>query len=347
MSGASHAELTAELDAALAALQLEGHWKTNQDALPAQPGGVAEPFLWRWAELYPRLLQAGDLLGNEAGASRRTLRLCTPGLPNKATTRTIHTSVQMVKPGEIAKMHRHSIGAFRFVIGGSGGVTTVDGRRFVMERYDLVLTPQWTWHEHSNDAADPMIWIDGHDMPLMRALDTIFFQSFKAHNGEPASGLGDGGLPMPTAPHVYKGEDSIAALRALGPEAWNPFLGRVLEYRNPLTGGPTLPTIQCRLQGLDAGEATQRQRQTASTVYYVVEGSGTTLAGDKTLAWRAGDMFVVPNWVWHHHHAADQGPVTLFSASDEPILAAFGHLRHEGDAAGNRPSLGNGASRHG
>ena len=347
MSDAAHAQLTAELDAALAALQLEGHWKTNQDALPAEPGSTVEPYLWRWAELYPQLLKAGELLSNEAGASRRTLRLCTPGLPLKATTRTIHTSVQMVKPGEVARMHRHTIGAFRFVIGGSGGVTAVDGQRFVMERFDLVLTPQWTWHEHSNETAEPMIWIDGHDMPLMRAFDTIFFQSSKAHNGEPASGVEPGGLPRQAAPHIYRGEESLAALRALGSEAWNPFQGRVLDYRNPQTGGATLPTIQCRLQALDAGEATRRRRHTASTVYYVVEGSGTTYAGDKALAWRPGDMFVVPNWAWHHHHAGTHGPVTLFSASDEPILAAFGHLRQEADSAANGSSLGSGVSRHG
>jgi len=26
---------------------------------------------------------------------------------------------------------------------------------------DLVLTPNWTWHDHANDTDEPMIWLDG------------------------------------------------------------------------------------------------------------------------------------------------------------------------------------------
>jgi gentisate 1,2-dioxygenase len=333
MSGRSRPEDTARLDAELAAIQIEGHWKSNQDGLPAEPGGSAEPYLWRWADVYPGLLKAGDLLGNEAGASRRTLRLCTPGVPGKATTRTIHTSIQMVKPGEVAKMHRHSISAFRFVIGGSGGVTAVDGRRFTMNRSDLVLTPQWTWHEHSNDAAEPMIWIDGHDMPLMRSLETIFFQPANAHNGGAQQEWDDLSGVAQAEPHTYGGEDSLARLRALGSDSWTPYAGRVFDYRHPRTGGPTLPTIMCRLHAFDAGEITRRHRQTASTIFYVIEGSGVTEAGGKSLEWQPGDIFTVPNWTWHFHRIHRQTPAVLFSVSDEPILAALGHWRREGDAS--------------
>jgi gentisate 1,2-dioxygenase len=347
MSDHAPPDATAELDAALAAIQVEGHWKSNQDGLPAEPGGAAEPYLWRWADLYPGLLKAGELLGNEAGASRRTLRLCTPGLAGKATTRTIHTSIQMVKPGEVAKMHRHSISAFRFVVGGSGGVTMVDGRRFVMNRYDLVLTPQWSWHEHSNDAAEPMIWIDGHDMPLMRALDTIFFQPGNVHNRGSLEALEDLSAVPPAAPHTYSGEESLARLCALGSEAWTPHAGRVLEYRNPVTGGPTLPTILCRLHALDAGEATARMRQTASMIFYVIDGSGVTDTGDKALEWRAGDIFVVPNWTWHRHRVHGQGPAVLFSVSDEPVLSALGHWRRESADPAQTTTVEVGARRHG
>lgn len=347
MSGPSRLEDAAELDAELAAIHVEGHWKSNQDGLPAEPGGAAAPYLWRWEDLYPGLLKAGDLIGTEAGASRRTLRLCTPGLSAKATTRTIHTSIQMVKPGEVAKMHRHSISAFRFVIGGSGGVTAVDGRRFVMARHDLVLTPQGCWHEHSNDTAAPMIWIDGHDMPLMRSLDTIFFQTGEAYNGGSPSEPANGSWVGRTAPHIYNGEACLAALRARGADSWTAVHGRVFEYRDPTTGGPTLPTIQCRLHGLDAGEATQPHRQTASAVYYVIEGSGTTAAGDTTLDWKPGDIFTVPNWVWHSHRAHRQSPVTLFSVTDEPILAALGHLRRETAALDRAQTIDHGVRRHG
>jgi len=66
----------------------------------------------------------------------------------------------------------------------------------------------------------------------------------------------------------------------------------VLAYRNPLTGGPTMPTIACRLHWLAAHEVTRKRRQTASTIYHVVAGSGATFAGNARLDWCEGDIFV-------------------------------------------------------
>ena len=43
-----------------------------------------------------------------------------------------------------------------------------------MEPGDLILTPSWSWHDHGNDTAAPMIWLDGLDLPMVGALDVIF-----------------------------------------------------------------------------------------------------------------------------------------------------------------------------
>ena len=54
-------------------------------------------------------------------------------------------------PGEIARAHRHSGAALRFIIEGRGGYTVVNGERVPMFPGDLVLTPNWSWHDHAND----------------------------------------------------------------------------------------------------------------------------------------------------------------------------------------------------
>ena len=41
---------------------------------------------------------------------------------------------------------------------------------------DLVLTPGQRWPEHYNPGAEPMIWFDGLDIPLVRAVDALFFE---------------------------------------------------------------------------------------------------------------------------------------------------------------------------
>lgn len=315
----SEDERLARLDERLAALNLLGHWQ-GPSQTRVEPSPVAAPYLWRWADVRGGLLEAGELRGIDGSAGRRTVRLCTPGLALKSTTPTIHASIQLVKPGEVAPAHRHSLGALRFVIEGSGGYTTVDGAKLAMEPGDLILTPQWTWHDHGHDGANPMIWIDGHDVPFTSHLNGIFFEDYPDRQQPVRS----------TSPHpyVFKGAEARARLRALGADAPDPCFGTALLYTDPRSGASTLPTMTCRLSRLAPGQETARSRRTANVIYHVVAGSGTTRAGDTELRWGPGDLFVVPGWTWQQHRA-EQGEATLFSMSDEPILSAFGLMRVE------------------
>ena len=54
-------------------------------------------------------------------------------------------------PGEVARAHRHTIAALRFIIESDGGYTNVNGEPIPMRLVDLVLTPNWAWHDHAND----------------------------------------------------------------------------------------------------------------------------------------------------------------------------------------------------
>jgi len=212
----------------------------------AQPAGTAgagaqvtaQPYLWPWREIEPRLRLACDLVGVDRGASRRTLRLCTPGLALQAATHTIHASLQIVTQGEVAPAHRHSNNAFRFIIRGSASAhTTVEGERFDLERHDLILTPPWTWHDHTNDGDEPVYWIDGHDLPLLRSLSTEFFETYERRQQEAVFPSGHWSdiarddphyrLPpnMGGVPYIYRASESLAALKSLGVEAHDPTEG--------------------------------------------------------------------------------------------------------------------------
>jgi gentisate 1,2-dioxygenase len=339
------------LDAELAEMQLQGHW-LNRDGPPAAAHKVAaRPYLWRWRAVQPRLHRACDLVGVDRGASRRTLRLCTPGLALKAATHTIHASLQIVMPGEVAPAHRHSNNAFRFIIrGAASAYTTVEGERFDLARHDLILTPPWTWHDHTNRGDEPVYWIDGHDLPLLRSLSTEFFEPYGDRQQDisrpdgywRAQAANDESFELPPymggIPYVYRAAESLAALRGLGAEAHDPTEGRVFAYRNPLDGGPTMPTIACRLHLLQPGEVTRRRRHTASTIYHVVSGSGTTIAGDTRLDWQEGDIFVVPNWTLYGHRAGSDEAV-LFSACDDPLFKAIGQYRSLVEPGDDDPEL--------
>jgi gentisate 1,2-dioxygenase len=310
--------MLADIERELERRHLEGHWRLT-GATQEAPAPFAAPYVWRWAEVRRLLTAVGEVREIEGGASRRTIRLCTPGYAAKWTTPTIHASIQLVKPGEVAQAHRHSIGAFRFVLEGSGGYTTVDGQKVRMEPGDMILTPHGSWHDHGHEGNEAMMWIDGHDFPLVSRLNALFFENYPQRQ-QPVVRESNG------LPFVFKGRDALATLQALGAEAHDPRFGTVLEYLDR-TSGSMLPTIGCRLQRLDAGETTERFRQTPNVIYHAVRGAGATVAGDVRLDWTPGDIFVMPGWTSHRHETS--GGAILLAITDEPVYAAFGLLRRE------------------
>src|SRR5204862_421219 len=155
---------------------------------------------------------------------------------------------EILVPGEIARAHRHSAAALRLIIEGKGGYTVVNGERVPMLPGDLVLTPNWSWHDHGNDTDAPMIWLDGLDTPLVRLLEAGFFEEYPDDRQEV-------GAAANASQWHYSMSEMRAALGRLA-AGGNAGKGTVLEYRNRATGGPVMPTIGCHMQLLRPGEAT-------------------------------------------------------------------------------------------
>jgi gentisate 1,2-dioxygenase len=212
-----------------------------------------------------------------------------------------------------------------------------------MEPGDLILTPKLTWHDHSNDSNEPMLWLDGLDFPLVQALHQVMQERFTERrqpiekSSEDVMGQLGGsirhGLPLADFFH-YKWRDTEPALRTLAKstDARNRFDGYLLEYRNPLSGGPTMTTIQCAVQLLPAKQETESHRHTSTVMYHVFRGRGTTQIGEQRFDWQQGDSFVVPLWYAHRHMNSSSDDAILFSMSDAPALKALDLYREEGRA---------------
>jgi len=327
---------------------LGGHWQDRARA------PKLEPFLWPWSVIYSCLMESGEVikLGHiDDAAKRRTVQLVNPALTaHKSTSRTLQMSIQLVKPGERAECHRHTAAALRFVVEGDGtGYTNVEGEQMLMEPGDLVLTPNWTWHDHYNPGKNPIVWLDVLDVHLTAHLDATFHEVYGEGPAQPVvkpdgyckQRLGTvrprtvdvGGQALP---YAYKWKDTLAALKEVAAAGRkDPHDGILLEYVNPLTGGPTMPTIGCWIQWLAPGEATKPHRHTSSTIYHVVEGQGVTTVGEKKgvgeeLTWGPRDCFFVPSWKWHQfRNASRKEPAIIFSVTDRPVLESLGLFRAE------------------
>ncbi|HYA30953.1 MAG TPA: cupin domain-containing protein, partial [Acidobacteriota bacterium] len=169
-----------ELDRRLAEKWISGIWRIPAGARPGDPKTKIQPHLWKWADIYDGLVQARDQIKLERGqAERRTLRLVNPGAREiEMTSHTLLFAFQMIQPGEVAPPHRHTMAAIRFILQGQGAYTNVNNQKMMMEDGDLILTPQWAWHEHAHEGAEPMIWIDGLDVPFIQSLQVVSFEPF-------------------------------------------------------------------------------------------------------------------------------------------------------------------------
>ena len=128
----------------LAPLHLTPLWEVMSTLITPEPISPAAVCRWRYDELRPWLMRAGEMISAKE-AERRVLILENPGLPGQSRiTNTLYAGLQLILPGEVAPSHRHTQSALRFIIEGDGAYTAVDGERVSMSRGDLILTPSWT-----------------------------------------------------------------------------------------------------------------------------------------------------------------------------------------------------------
>lgn len=325
-----------ELYGVLPGENLQPLW-TIEGALTPVPATAMVPHLWRYEDARALLARAGELISAE-DADRRVLAFRNPGTAAgelARTTDTLWAAIQLVLPGEVAPPHRHSAAALRYVIEGSGANTAVEGSRFEMEVGDVILTPNWAWHEHGHAGEEPMIWLDGLDLPMVHTLRLVFAE-FSATGATPtpagsAAALRSGellprweGAPV-ERPLVYRLADVEAAFAQLRELEGSPFDDLIVEYRHP-AGGPVLPTLAASMQLLRPGVRTRSHRHSSSAVYHVVRGSGESLIDGRRIEWAKGDTFALPVWAEHAHANPGEEDALLFSFSDAPAVEALGLL---------------------
>ncbi|MFW3171314.1 cupin domain-containing protein [Geodermatophilus sp. CPCC 206100] len=330
----------------LAAVDLRPLWTITEQLLTPTPKPQAIPWLWSAATMKPLARRAIELVPVERGGERRVLSLQNPGLGGQPyAAGTLWGAIQCLGPRETAPAHRHTPGAVRWVLEGEGVWTTVNGDACDMHPGDLVLTPSWNWHDHVNGGDSEMFWFDGLDLPMVAALDGVFFEEYPGpgeNQPEPAEhnlserahppgtryvqGSVDGPLtPAPSPLLIYRWADTAAELDRLAAESDEPVIA--LEYVNPTTGASVLPTLGCSVLRVRAGGHSRPVRRSGNAVYVAFQGRGSTVIDGQRFDWGPGDMFVAPSWS-AVEHAADEECV-LFALTDAPVLRALGIYREQ------------------
>ena len=317
-------------------------WESLSALVPERPRSPCVPAIWRYEEVRPWLMESGALISAQE-AVRRVLILENPGMPgSSAITQSLYAGLQLILPGEVAPSHRHSQSALRLIVEGSGAYTAVEGERATMHPGDFIITPSWTWHDHGNDAAAPVVWLDGLDIPIVRFLDCGFAENYPQASqplaraeGDALARYGNNLLPVDYEPQslsspafAYPYARTREALTALGrngaPHAAH---GYKMRFVNPANGGAPMPTMGAFVQLLPAAFHGAAYRSTDGAVFHVIEGGGNVMVAGQTYAFSARDTFVVPAWSECRFEASAES--VLFSFSDRPVQQALGLWREE------------------
>jgi len=314
-----------------ASLDLRGLWQRDNRTAPE-----LKPRIWRWSEMLPILEETLRTVRLPEDTDQRVIGLDVPGL----STGAVFISYQMINPGEKIPSHRHTPAQMRLIIQGTGAYTTSEGEQMFMEPGDLLVQPNWTWHGTTNPGNEPVFWVDIQDRNLVNYLGAFRRDLWPNNDVEPAvhpanyystvSGLiRPAGSPNPSAillPTHYKWRDSLKAIEALAEtEAANPYDGKIFEYTDPTTAGPTLPTLSAQLQLLPPAAKTKEHRHTGMAMYFVVRGQGATTVNGNSIEWRERDCFMLPPYQWHaHRNSSTSEGAILFTVSDRPALEKLG-----------------------
>ena len=163
----------ADFYARMATQSMTPLWEVLHNLLASEPVTEATPHRWSYEDCRPYVMESADLISAEE-AERRVMVLENPTLPGRSCiTEALYAGLQLIMPGEVAPAHRHSPAALRFIVEGSGAYTAIDGEKAYMEVGDLILTPSWVWHDHGHEGTEPVVWLDGLDIPLVRYLGPV------------------------------------------------------------------------------------------------------------------------------------------------------------------------------
>ncbi len=296
-------------------------WTRLGALVPREPGPKGVAHRWRYGELRPHVLEAAEHITAEE-AERRVLILENPGLRGSSQiTGNLYAGLQLIMPGETAPPHRHTQSALRFIVEGNGAYTMVDDEKVVMQPGDLVITPAWRWHQHGNESAGPMVWLDGLDIPLAMYLGGTFRED--AHERAAA---GENPAPLPPIHFPYdQTRASLEAMRHAGRP--DPHTGHLLRYLDPATGEWAMPTIAAMARLLPAGFTSAPYRSSDSMVFAVVEGRGEIDVAGARFDIGPRDLFVVPGWLVYTIRADED--LVLFSYSERAAQDKLGFFREE------------------
>lgn len=190
--------------------------------------------------------------------------------------------------------------------------------------------------DHGNDGvADPMIWLDGLDLPQYQHFPVHFAQHYSQPR-YPAEDANFSDMHFPWSRMQAELEASTGQHRIV----------RYTSQEPGKEGQDVSVRLGAQCERLEGGAASEPSRENASSVYHVIEGEGSSTIGEAVIQWTKGDTFAVPAWEPYQHLVSPaescqkprsltdvqvKTPSFLFRFDDIPMLKALNYYRNENE----------------
>jgi gentisate 1,2-dioxygenase len=301
-----------ELYDLLARCNVQNGWNKPEPSLWPLPTIDFKPAAWSYAQARAALDAAGRFVNTEL-AERRNLILANPTVAGNLypSVKTLVAAYQMVKAGEQARSHRHTANALRLVLEtGENAFTIVDGLKIPMEPGDVLLTPNWSWHGHSNEATSNAYWMDFLDVPMIHLNGPMFFE----HHPEKVEPASEISADSPNRFSFAQTRERLAGAAEVAPGV------RRIEL-----GAPALRTIGLHVYRLEAGARLHVGKSTLSAIWAPMQGRGEASFDGVAFAFARGDAIAAPLGFAQNWRAEEE--TYLLRVSDEPFLTKNEWLR--------------------
>lgn len=143
--------------------------------------GYSPLYKYEWAPTYEALTRYAQ--ATEGSPHDGVLMHYVNPVTNGPVMQTMGASMQMLRPGERTRAHRHT-GSYLYHVAKGSGYSIIDGRRFDWTERDIFCVPSWAWHEHANasDSEDACLFCLS-DLPVMHALGLYREEAFGDNDG--------------------------------------------------------------------------------------------------------------------------------------------------------------------
>ena len=192
--------------------------------------------------------------------------------------------------------------------------------------------------DHGHSGTAPVIWLDALDLPLFMYLEGSYaveapLQATRNRPDPSEVEYATAGLapprrrnaPPPAAfPQMrYPWARTEAALRRMAPH----YEGQAVEldYINPETGGHCMHVLGFTAMMLRPGEALRPDLKSASALFHVIAGQGSSVVNGVRHDWTSKDSFSAPVFAEIEHRNTGSEPAFLIRVHDQPLQEKLGY----------------------